>query len=117
MGFFGTFLLARWGEPLDGLPLASAEGGEPAWLWEEPGTGWQLLKVDDGVDIGADLAAATASPVLVAYVSDSDCATVQARMPDGVAWSGALDPESAAGYESPFAWETDLSVVIPAAVF
>jgi len=54
--------------------------------------------------------------VLVAYVNDSDRATVQGRTPDGVAWSGALDAESAAAYESPFGWETDLSVVIPAAV-
>jgi hypothetical protein len=116
VGFNGTFVLARWGKPLEGLALVSAEGGKPVWLAEEPDTGWQLLQVWHGVDVGAGLAAHIGGPVLVAYVNDSDCATVQARTPAGVAWSGALDPESAAGYESPFPWETDLSVVIPAAV-
>ena len=115
MGFSGTFLLARWSERLDTLALVSAEDGEPAWLAEEPGTGWQLLQVWQGVDVGAELAAHSGGPVLVAYVNDSDCAAVQARTPGGVAWSGALDPESAAHYESPFEWEPDLSVVIPAA--
>jgi len=65
---------------------------------------------------GDDPGRAHGGPVLVAYVNDSDCATVQGRTPDGAAWSGALDAEVAAGYESPFGWETDLSVVIPAAV-
>jgi hypothetical protein len=116
VGFNGTFLLARWGEPLNTLALVSANGGEPAWLAREPGTGWQLLQVWHGVDVGADLAAHTGGPVLVAYVNDSDCATIQARTPAGVAWSGALDQDSARGYESPFGWETDVSVVIPAAV-
>jgi hypothetical protein len=116
VGFSGTFLLARCSEPLNGLALVSAEDGEPAWLATEPGTDWQLLQVWQGVDVGADLAAHTGGPVLVAYVNDSDCATVQARTPEGVAWSGALDVESATGYESPFPWEPDPSVVIPAAV-
>jgi hypothetical protein len=116
VGFSGTFLLARWGEPLNGLAMVSAGGGEPAWVAGEPETGWQLLQVWRGVDVGAELATLTDAPVLLAYVNDCDCATVQARTPAGVAWSGALDPESAAGYESPFAWEADLSKVVPAAV-
>lgn len=116
MGFGGTFLLARWGERLDDVPLVSADGEDPELVDEEPGTGWQLVQVSEGSDLGAELAAYTGGPVLVAYVNDSDCATVQGRTPEGVAFSGALDAESAAGYESPFGWETDLSVVIPAAV-
>lgn len=116
MGFGGTFLLARWGERLDDVPVVSADGEDPELVDEEPGTGWQLVQVSDGTDLGAELVAYTGGPVLVVYVNDSDCATVQARTADGVAWSGALDAESAAGYESPFGWETDLSVVIPAAV-
>jgi hypothetical protein len=99
--------------------LVSADGDDPddaEVVDEEPGTGWQLVQVSNGTDLGAELAAHTGGPVLVAYVNDSDCATVQGRTPDGVAWSGALDAEVAAVYESRFGWDTDLSVVIPAAV-
>ena len=102
VGFWGHLLLARHPGPLGELKEASAFGNpEHERRLEQD---WSVLWVGhEPPDLQTALTpvvSATRAPALVAYVLDSDCATIEAQAPSGLRWTGVLKPAMAAdGYE------------------
>ena len=98
MGFTGSLILARTPLPLTDLePLA----GHDVELVGRRDDQWQLAAVDghaqDTPDWAAALVDATAAPVLIAVVDDSDIALLLADSPGGHRWVTVLNapPDSA----------------------
>ncbi|MFD9127659.1 hypothetical protein [Kitasatospora sp. NPDC059571] len=110
MGFTGDVVLARSGRPLRELAwfaAGCAEGGSTCVSACNPRPGgWQTLQilhgmVDDSVASLRALVEATAAPVLVAHVMDSDVCWTRGLAPSGARWSTVLDPVMAADYGVP----------------
>jgi hypothetical protein len=99
MGFTGSLILARTPVPLTDLePLA----GQDVELVGRRDDQWQLAAVDghasDTPGWAAALVDATAAPVLIAVVDDSDTALLLADSPGGHRWITVLNaPEDSAG--------------------
>jgi hypothetical protein len=99
MGFTGSLILARTPVPLTGLaPLA----GHEVELVGRRDDHWQLVAVDghapDTPGWAAALVEATAAPVLIAVVDDSDTALLLADSPNGHRWITVLNaPADSAG--------------------
>lgn len=102
MGYWGHFLIARSRRSLSELPEVRPFG-QPEDQQDLVGE-WKLLRIARGQpsDLQQALAPvirATAAPVMVAFVLDSDCAVVQGQTPAGVRWGTVLNRELAAGYD------------------
>jgi hypothetical protein len=99
MGFTGSLILARTPVPLTDLdPLT----GQDVELVGRRDDQWQLVAVDghapDTPGWAAALVEATAAPVLIAVVDDSDTALLLADSPDGHRWITVLNaPAGSAG--------------------
>lgn len=99
MGFIGSLILARTPVPLTDLePLA----GHQVELLGRREDHWQLAAADrhahDTPGWAAALVEATAAPVLIAVVDDSDAALLLADSPDGHRWITVLNaPADGAG--------------------
>ncbi len=99
MGFTGSLILARTPLPLTNLdPLA----GQEVELIGRRDDQWQLAAVDghsqDTPGWAAALVDATAAPVLIAVVDDSDTALLLADSPGGHRWITVLNaPAGSAG--------------------
>ena len=99
MGFTGSLILARTPVPLTDLDPLAAQDVE---LVGRRNDQWQLVAVDghapDTPGWAAALVAATAAPVLIAVVDDSDTALLLADSPDGHRWITVLNaPADSAG--------------------
>jgi hypothetical protein len=116
MGFTGSLVLARTRTLLTDLePVA----GHDAQLVGRRDDGWQLAAVHTGytqdpLAWAAVLVDATAAPVLIAAVSDSDTARLAAESPDGHRWVAVLNAlvegDSAAAVSSGVAAIADVVV-------
>lgn len=91
MGFTGSLILARTPQPLTDLGLLTGLDGE---LVGRRADHWQLAVTDRAQGTPGWAAAfvdATAAPVLIADVSDSDTALLVADSPGGHRWSALLN--------------------------
>jgi hypothetical protein len=112
MGWWGSLVLGRSERPIAELG-ALGEYGETLELRAELGGGWQVW-AHDGAELAdtverwlPELAGACRSPVLTAFVLDSDCADVRGFGPDSGWWSACLDRPSMDGYLSEDGLEVD----------
>jgi len=114
VGFWGTYIVARAGRPLTGLPALRPSAARANWQWQGP-DGWQAVQVDrgpaswdspdlphawDGLLRG--LAKQAGNPVLAAVIKHSGgaqllgCSPVAGRwggwlMADGITWRSLPD--------------------------
>ncbi|MFD0592114.1 hypothetical protein ACFQZ4_05740 [Catellatospora coxensis] len=104
MGFWGRFLVGRSQSPLPEF-AALRDCGPPEVSPQALGNGWwQVSYQRAGPSAGAALpalAVETASPVLSAYVLDSDCADVVGVTPSGRRWHAYLHEHTAEEYGAP----------------
>jgi hypothetical protein len=99
MGFTGSFILARTPDSLIDMDLLAPHEAELIGRHDDH---WQLAAVigdfPDIPGLAAALVEATASPVLIAVVDDSDTALLLADSPDGHGWITVLNaPADSAG--------------------
>lgn len=114
MGFTGSFIVARTGQPVTELWAMQAADCLPLW-WARDGA-WQILKASPGGDPDGSIIAETGAPVLVVHVLDSDFATVQAASPSGPTWQSVLSSKMARDYGFPEQWIGDPDSVTSQAV-
>lgn len=102
MGFWGTFIVARSGRPLEELDGLKAAAYQVAWRWTG-GDGWQVVQLHrgpkgyDSQRLPADwerllvlVMEQTGHPVLAAVVLDSDGAQLVGYSPRAGRWGGWL---------------------------
>jgi hypothetical protein len=103
MGYWGYYVVARSGQPLDKCEALSGVR-EELTLLEERADGWQVWECPGGGEQARDvgsmnaLAAETGAPALFAYVMDSACAVVEAAGPESGAWTACLGRAAMTGY-------------------
>ncbi|GAA2331298.1 hypothetical protein [Dactylosporangium salmoneum] len=102
MGFWGTLITAR----AERLPPALEAHGAVVRDHEgaRRGDGWRVFGIPDNLlgdslDPLLGLVAATSSPVLTAYIADSDHGQVIAASPHGDPWGVWLDRQTAYAFE------------------
>ncbi|MCF6525258.1 hypothetical protein [Streptomyces sp. JJ36] len=93
MGFFGTFVVARYDGPLAELPAMRQAGGDLAWSAHDGA--WQIVQLHGGAVPSDSIGQETQGPVLIAQVIDSDVVAVEAASPRGPRWHCVLSPRTA----------------------
>jgi hypothetical protein len=116
VGYWGTFIVARSGQPVTELEGLKASADQVAWQ-RTGGDGWQVVQIHRGPDeydsqtLPADwerllvaVMEQTGHPVLAAVVLDSDGAQLIGYSPKAGRWGGWLMLERIIGHIDPTAW-------------
>jgi len=103
MGFWGSFLLCRSGQPLDEIEAINDRGAGPVWS-RAFGSSWQVGQylgeyiLDDARALLEDLGRITGAPTLTGHVLASDCVDVRAYALKSAHFTACLDRQSMANY-------------------
>lgn len=102
MGYWGTLVAVR------GEPMPASLQGRGASVRSHDGAlrgdGWRVYDLADnplgqGLDLLVGLSAASSSPVIAAYIADSDYGQLVAATPSGHQWGAWLDRRTAYAFE------------------
>jgi hypothetical protein len=102
MGYWGTLIAVR-GDQTPSV-LRDVDASVRSHDGAVRGDGWRVYDVPDnvlgqGLDLLLDLVAASSSPVIAAYIADSDYGQVVAATPSGDRWGVWLDRGTAYAFE------------------
>ncbi|GAA3199610.1 hypothetical protein ACFO1B_50040 [Dactylosporangium siamense] len=102
MGYWGTLIAVRGSRTP--TALQDLDAAVRTHEGAARGDGWRVYDVPDnvlgrGLDVLLDLVAASSSPVIAAYIADSDYGQVVAASPSGDRWGVWLDRGTAHAFE------------------